>query len=68
MVFAACGLACGALVFDFHGWRTRWMESGHPDDRLRDNRRLGILGFGWVGLLGSLYVVLGVGIGLLIDH
>jgi hypothetical protein len=67
-VFAGLGLVCAALVFDFQGWRTRWIESGDPDDHLRGARRLGILGFGWVGLLGSLYAVLGVGIDLHIER
>src|SRR5437899_6995079 len=32
------------------------------------SRRLGILGFGWVGMLGSLYAVLGFGIDLLVKR
>ncbi|MFJ4849795.1 MULTISPECIES: hypothetical protein [unclassified Streptomyces] len=68
VLFAGIGLICGALVFDFKDWRTRWTDSGEPDDRLRDSRRLGILGFGWVGTLGSLYVVVGFGINLLLGR
>jgi hypothetical protein len=44
------------------------LEAGNPDDHLQHSRRLGILGFGWVGLLGSLYVVLGFGIDLLVER
>jgi hypothetical protein len=41
-VFSGTGLFCGTLVFDFRGWRTRWIEAGDPDGHLRDSRRLGI--------------------------
>lgn len=68
VLFAGIGLICGALVFDFKGWRSRWTDSGEPDDHLRDSRRLGILGFGWVGMLGSLYAAVGAGINMLLGR
>jgi hypothetical protein len=67
-VFAGTSVFCGALVFDFRGRRTRWIETGDPDGHLRDSRRLGILGFGWVGMVGSLYAVLGFGIHVLVKR
>jgi hypothetical protein len=67
-VFAGFGVACAGIVFDFRGWRTRWIEIGDPDDHLRSSRRLGILGFGWLGMLIGLYAVLGFVIDLLIGR
>ena len=67
-VFFVCGLVCAGLVVDFRCWRSRWIESGEPDDRLRHARRVAALGIGWVGLLISLYAVFGFGISLLVQR
>jgi uncharacterized membrane protein len=67
-LFFVVGLFCAGLVFDLWGWRSRWTESGDPDDRIRNARRVAILGIGWVGLLSALCVVCGVGIHVLIER